>query len=71
MYFQGSGTRTGNGKCDCDDGYQGDKCNECSDGFYDDGNQTCSSRWYNSLLYWWILMCDIICFGQPINDIKK
>ncbi|XP_066247346.1 cysteine-rich with EGF-like domain protein 2 isoform X1 [Euwallacea similis] len=31
---KGSGTRKGNGKCFCDNGYTGDYCDICADGFY-------------------------------------
>lgn len=66
MYFQGSGTRTGNGKCDCDYGYHEDKCNECSDRFYVDGNQTsmkrtklsCKPNLHNELYRTFALYCN-------------
>lgn len=31
---KGSGTRKGNGKCNCDEGYAGDECNECSTNYF-------------------------------------
>ncbi|XP_065066902.1 cysteine-rich with EGF-like domain protein 2-A isoform X2 [Rhopilema esculentum] len=40
---QGAGTRGGNGKCSCDNGYEGDTCSECQDGYYDAGNTTCKT----------------------------
>lgn len=30
----GDGLRTGSGKCTCDDGWSGKKCNKCKNGFY-------------------------------------
>lgn len=38
---KGAGTRGGNGKCVCDNEYQGETCEECSDEYYDTGNKTC------------------------------
>jgi protein disulfide-isomerase len=32
---KGNGTRKGNGKCNCDTGYAGEKCQSCSEGFYE------------------------------------
>jgi len=40
----GSATRGGTGKCDCNSEYTGELCDECSDGYYDAyGNSTCKS----------------------------
>ena len=35
-FLQGEGTREGTGKCNCDNGYQGDLCDECKDGFFEE-----------------------------------
>lgn len=32
---KGNGTRKGNGKCSCDNGYAGETCNECADEYYE------------------------------------
>ena len=32
---KGNGTRKGNGKCNCDNGYSGEKCEACAGGFYE------------------------------------
>ena len=42
--FKGSGTRTGTGKCKCDDGYTGDLCDGCEEGYYQNENSDCSSK---------------------------
>jgi hypothetical protein len=34
--YQGEGTREGTGKCNCDNGYEGDLCDECKDGFFEE-----------------------------------
>lgn len=34
---KGSGTRKGNGKCECHAGYTGELCNSCTEGYYEDG----------------------------------
>lgn len=37
----GEGTREGTGKCNCDNGYHGDLCDECKDGFFEESkNET-------------------------------
>ncbi|KAH7974097.1 hypothetical protein HPB49_009838 [Dermacentor silvarum] len=33
---KGSGTRKGNGKCDCHKGYMGELCDSCTEGYYED-----------------------------------
>jgi len=38
---QGSGTRTGEGKCECDHGYTGGRCQKCSPNFYGTNDSTC------------------------------
>jgi hypothetical protein len=35
-FLQGEGTREGTGKCNCDNGYEGDLCDECKDGFFEE-----------------------------------
>ncbi|KAL4226739.1 Cysteine-rich with EGF-like domain protein 2 [Mactra antiquata] len=32
----GEGTRSGSGKCKCNDGYHGDICDECTDGYFEE-----------------------------------
>lgn len=44
IFSQGAGTRGGNGKCECDNEYTGETCEECSDEYYDAGNKTCKSE---------------------------
>ncbi|KAH6923111.1 hypothetical protein HPB50_021921 [Hyalomma asiaticum] len=44
---KGSGTRKGNGKCDCHPGYTGELCDSCTEGYYEDkpgpnGTKTCT-----------------------------
>ncbi|XP_065311314.1 cysteine-rich with EGF-like domain protein 2 isoform X6 [Dermacentor albipictus] len=44
---KGSGTRKGNGKCDCHQGYTGELCDACTEGYYEDkpganGTKTCT-----------------------------
>lgn len=34
-FWQGAGTRGGNGKCKCHGGYKGDLCDVCKKGFYE------------------------------------
>lgn len=34
---KGSGTRKGNGKCECHAGYTGELCNSCTEGYHEDG----------------------------------
>ncbi|XP_023240469.1 cysteine-rich with EGF-like domain protein 1 isoform X3 [Centruroides sculpturatus] len=35
----GNGTRFGNGKCKCHEGYQGDLCDQCTTGYYRDADK--------------------------------
>merc|ERR1712223_872951 len=35
---KGSGTRKGNGDCQCDTGFSGDTCDQCAIGFFQDSN---------------------------------
>ncbi|XP_075729553.1 cysteine rich with EGF like domains isoform X8 [Rhipicephalus microplus] len=44
---KGSGTRKGNGKCECHQGYTGELCDSCTEGYYEDkpganGTRTCT-----------------------------
>lgn len=52
---KGSGTRKGDGRCHCDQGFVGDYCDKCADGYYesyrDEKNFLCSE-------------CHISCDGQ-------
>lgn len=32
---KGNGTRRGNGKCACNEGYDGENCNQCATGYYE------------------------------------